>query len=66
MERLNKCKLCYAIYQKKKYHENHELKLQKAQEYRDKNKDKLSKSNRAYKARNREKINAWEREWRKK
>jgi hypothetical protein len=63
--RLNKCKLCYAINQKKKYHENHELKLQKAREYRDKNKDKLKKSNRAYKARNREKINAWEREWRK-
>lgn len=63
--RLSKCKLCNAINMKKKYYENHELKLQKAQEYRDKNKDKLDKSRRAYKARNREKIAAWEREWRK-
>jgi hypothetical protein len=61
----NRCKLCENLIRKEQYYVNHELKLQKAQEYRDKNRDKLNKSNRAYKARNREKLNAWEKEWRK-
>jgi hypothetical protein len=63
--RLNKCKLCYAIYKKKEYYENHELKLQKAREYRDNNKEIIKKGSQRYKAKNREKIAAWEREWRK-
>ena len=63
--RLNKCKSCYAIYKKKEYYENHELKLQKAREYRDNNKEIIKKGSQRYKAKNREKIAAWEREWRK-
>jgi hypothetical protein len=63
--RLNKCKLCYAIYKKKEYYENHELKLQKAREYRDNNKEIIKKGSQRYKAKNREKIAALEREWRK-
>lgn len=73
----SKCKLCKSIHNKKKYQDNKEIILNKASEYREKNRSKIKESMREYNSRpkvkekmrnyrvkNRKELRQKEKEWR--